>query len=243
MSYELRYSQYNEYSILIEWPPIIDELILKSILNFKNSIQKKYIKQNIEVINTYNSLLVIYDLTIGNINDEIIVLKSLFIEGYILPQRKFTVWEIPVCYDEVFGVDMEDFSKEKGLNKSKIIELHSTPIYTVYFIGFLPGFLYLGGLNSKLFLDRKSTPSLNVKKGAVAIGGEQTGVYPQDSPGGWHIIGNSPIDLFDPNQILPCKIETGDMIKFVAISKQEHSHICCLKENSLFELKSKTLHA
>lgn len=86
-------------------------------------------------------------------------------------------------------------SLELGLNNDQLIEQHSGKIYTVFFLGFLPGFMYLGGLSEQLYYPRKETPRIKVSKGAVAIGGEQTGVYPMESPGGWNIIGNTPIDF------------------------------------------------
>jgi inhibitor of KinA len=134
-------------------------------------------------------------------------------------------------------VDIDAFSKFKNLTKTEIIQLHSETNYTVFFIGFLPGFLYLGGLDSKLFLDRKTTPALNVKKGSVAIGGKQTGIYPQDSPGGWHIIGNSPIELFNAKQDPPCFVKAGDKVKFNSISKSEYFKIQNDIENSIFDSK------
>ncbi len=243
MTYNLHYSQFNEHSILIEWPAIIDDLMLKSILNLNNCIQINYIKQKIEVITTYNSMLVIYDTTIENINDEFIKLKELFQHQNTSKNIKPQIWELPVCYDVEFGMDLEELSSIKKFSKSKIIKLHSEVIYTVFFIGFLPGFLYLGGLDSRLFLNRKTTPNLNVKKGSVAIGGQQTGIYPQDSPGGWHIIGNSPIELFNPNQNPPCFIKAGDKVKFKAIKKSEYDDIHNAISKSEYQLKPTTSHA
>ncbi len=238
MTYELQYSRFNACSILIEWPAIIDDLMLKNILIFKNSIENYYIKQKIEVINTYSSILVIYNTTIENVNDEILTLKTLFFKEEESEKDKSTIWEIPVCYDLEFGVDLESFLNREELSKSEIIELHTKALYTVFFIGFLPGFLYLGGLESKLFLDRKKVPNLNVKKGSVAIGGQQTGIYPQDSPGGWHIIGNSPVELFNPKQNPPCFIKAGDKVRFVPIEKPEYYDILNVMKTSEYQLKS-----
>ena len=95
-----------------------------------------------------------------------------------------------------FGIDLDEIAQKKKLSIDEIIELHTTPKYQVFSIGFLPGFLYLGGLDKRLHFDRKSVPRLAVKKGAVGIGGMQTGIYPKTSPGGWHIIGNSPVIFF-----------------------------------------------
>ncbi|GAB4162223.1 MAG: 5-oxoprolinase subunit PxpB [Winogradskyella sp.] len=222
MEYELKFSRYNEYSILIEWPAVVDENILKNILLFKNHIQNKYAKQKVEIINAFNSILVVYGFTIDNINDEILQLESLSRNKTNIKNLKPKLWKIPVCYDNDFGIDMDEFSIKKNLSKEEIIQLHSEASYMIYFIGFLPGFLYLGGLNKKLHLDRKSTPNLNVEKGAVGIGGNQTGIYPQNSPGGWHIIGKTPLEFFNPKTNPPTRFSAGDIIEFSPISKSEY---------------------
>lgn len=238
MIYNLKYSRFSDCSILIEWPAVIDDLILKKILIFKNIINTYSIKQNVEVINTYNSILIIYPFTIDNFNDKTLTLKSLYANQPETVIEQSITWQIPVCYDDDFGPDFEAFSNSKELSKSEVISYHSKPLYTVFFIGFLPGFLYLGGLDSRLFLDRKTTPNLHVKKGSVAIGGQQTGIYPQDSPGGWHCIGNSPIQFFDPNQNPPCHIKAGDKVKFTPITKTQYYDILNSVKTSEYHLKS-----
>jgi len=222
----------------VEWPAKIDSKILQDILNFKKSIENLYSKQKVEVITAYNSLLIIYKFTIDDVNSAFSDLKELYKNKNNGQDSKALVWNIPVCYDNEFGEDLEAFSKEKKLSNSEVIALHSEAIYTVYFIGFLPGFLYLGGLNSKLFLDRKSSPKLDVKKGSVAIGGAQTGIYPQNSPGGWHIIGNSPIQIFNASENPPCKIKAGDKVKFEPISKDVYFDIRSEVEAGSYKLKS-----
>ncbi|WP_400079222.1 5-oxoprolinase subunit PxpB [Winogradskyella sp. R77965] len=238
MIYNLKYSSYNESSILIEWKAVIDENILQDVLRFKFVIEQKYIKQKVEVIHTYNSILIVYDYTIGNFNSKVFTLKSLYHQQNPSETLKPTHWKIPVCYADQLALDIQDFSNQKQLSKAEIIKLHSEIVYTVYFIGFLPGFLYLGGLDSRLHLDRKVSPNLHVKEGSVAIGGSQTGIYPQDSPGGWHIIGNSPVELFNSNQNPPCFIKSGDKVEFQPISISEYYNIKTNIENSEFDLKS-----
>ena len=132
---------------------------------------------------------------------------------------------------------MEHFLQVKSLSKAELIVLHTKVVYTVFFIGFLPGFLYLGGLDPKLYFDRKTTPGLHVKKGAVAIGGQQTGIYPQDSPGGWHVIGQTPVELFNKAHNPPCTIQAGDQLKFVAIDQQHYRVIEHQIAEEEFQLK------
>jgi inhibitor of KinA len=214
----------------------MDENMLKDILNFKNIIEKKYIKQKVEVINAFNSILVIYNYAIDNVNDEIFRLKALKFTEDDLVDSVSKLWKIPVCYDDEFGIDLNEFSKQRQLSKDEVIELHSSAIYTIFFIGFLPGFLYLGGLDEKLHFDRKSTPNLDIEKGSVGIGGNQTGIYPKNSPGGWHIIGKTPVDFFNAKSSPPCVFNAGDKLRFFAISKTEFLDLEQDIKNNKFQL-------
>lgn len=239
--YKLTYKPYGVHSILIEWPAEIHRDILNDILCFKQIIENKYIKEEVQVKSAYNSLLVTCVLGINNIYDEISILKMEYETMNSLNKSTFRRWNIPVCYDDVFGIDLDAISRQNNISKSDIIRLHSVSIYTVYFIGFLPGFLYLGGLKNELHIPRKSTPRLAVKKGAVAIGGNQTGVYPNASPGGWNIIGNTPIDFFDVNSNPPCFAKAGDQIQFYPITINEYDDIKLLVEAGVYQLESEVI--
>jgi inhibitor of KinA len=129
--------------------------------------------------------------------------------------------EIPVCYDDVFGKDITDVLKEKKITKEELIYLHTTPVYRVYMIGFLPGFPYMAEVDEKLVMPRKMQPVL-VAKGSVGITGKQTGIYTFDSPGGWQIIGRTPLSLFDASKELrPSLLKAGDRVQFKSIDKKE----------------------
>lgn len=127
-------------------------------------------------------------------------------------------WKIPVCYEETHAPDLNSLAHALKKTPDEVIQLHTAATYRVYFIGFLPGFLYLKGLHQELFLPRKSKPLLKVPKGAVAIGGKQTGIYPNESPGGWHLIGKTPLSFFDPKKSPPCFAKSGDWISFDPVS-------------------------
>ncbi|WP_391207947.1 5-oxoprolinase subunit PxpB [Psychrobacillus sp. L4] len=136
--------------------------------------------------------------------------------------RKIT---IPVCYEEPYSEDMERIGQIIGRSKEEIIYLHSEKIYTVYMIGFLPGFPYLGDLNPKLFVPRLDKPRVKVPRGAVGIGGSQTGIYPIESPGGWNIIGRTPLEIFSLERENPFSLKAGDLLKFSSVSKEEYQSI------------------
>jgi len=240
--FNVTYKPYGNRAILIEWPVKIDENILKDIISFKNKIKNNNIKVIVDIINTYNSLTIIYNDTIENIYDEISKLKSIKEQKILATSEQNNLWNIPVCYDGHFGIDLQEISETKKLTIDEIIDLHTSAIYTVYFIGFLPGFLYLGGMDKRLHFPRKASPRLNVAKGSVGIGGSQTGIYPSQSAGGWNIIGNSPISFFNVTSDNPCFAKAGDKIKFSPIDYHEYQHIDLQVANGMYKLTKEGLH-
>jgi inhibitor of KinA len=237
----LTYKPYGNHAILIEWTSKIDKNILKDIIFFKNKILKNNIKVIVDIVNTYNSLTIIYHTTIKNIYNEISTLKSIYKSTLSQFEPKNYCWKIPVCYDLRFGLDLKEISTKKDIDIDSIISIHSSTIYTVYFIGFLPGFLYLGGLDKKLNFDRKSNPRLMVEKGSVAIGSSQTGIYPQNSSGGWNIIGKSPISFFDIAKNEPCFAKSGDMIQFTSVNLDEYQQIETQVKIGYYQLEKELL--
>jgi inhibitor of KinA len=137
-------------------------------------------------------------------------------------QAKKRYFEIPVCYDEKFALDLPELARSKNISVEEAIHLHSKMIYDVVFIGFSPGFPFLAGLHEKLHFPRKKSPRLKVEQGTVGIAGNQTGIYPITSPGGWQIIGRTPIKLFDVHQHPPTLFQAGDQIKFYPITLKEY---------------------
>ncbi|MBI2380419.1 MAG: 5-oxoprolinase subunit PxpB [Gammaproteobacteria bacterium] len=138
--------------------------------------------------------------------------------GAPCPGRELTV---PVCYGGEFGPDLAALATHCGLSESEVIARHSAGAYPVYFLGFAPGFPYLGGLDPALAMPRRAQPRPRVPAGSVAIGGAQTGIYPQATPGGWQLVGRTPWRLFDPARQPPCRILPGDRLRFRAIGLEE----------------------
>jgi inhibitor of KinA len=135
-------------------------------------------------------------------------------------RQESPVTRIPVCYGEGYAMDLDDMARKKKMQKEEIVVLHTSVVYRVYMIGFLPGFAYLASINEKLIMSRKEKP-LMVPPGSVGIAGEQTGIYPFLSPGGWHIIGRTPVPLFNAGAEPPVLLQAGDAVQFYAISKEE----------------------
>lgn len=237
-NFQLTYTRFSETSILIQWPEKIAPEILDDMLVFKNHVLHIAPPSILQITNAYSSILITYRAYISNYEDEILFLKNSYASKRNLEKQSKTLWKIPVCYDRLFALDLEELSNEKNLSSSEIIKLHSEAVYSVYFIGFLPGFLYLGGLNKRLFMPRKKSPRHHIDKGAVAIGGEQTGVYPNASPGGWNIIGNSPINFFNSDLETPCFATAGDRIQFIPVDIETHQDILVAVQNGTYSIES-----
>ncbi len=127
--------------------------------------------------------------------------------------------DVPVCYAAEFGIDLPVLAEASKLSIPEIVALHTAPIYRVAMVGFAPGFPYLLGLDPRLALPRLSTPRPRVEAGSVGIGGPQTGIYPQASPGGWRLVGRTPLRLFDPTRTSPALLAPGDRVRFVAVDR------------------------
>jgi KipI family sensor histidine kinase inhibitor len=163
----------------------------------------------------YQSILIVFDpVRQDHSNVERIVagyLKRL--DAIVLGEPR--VVEIPVCYD---GPDLGDVAALHGISAERVIEIHSSARYVVYFVGFVPGFAYLGGLPQELATPRLETPRKKVPKGSVAIGGTHTGVYPFETPGGWRLIGRTPVEIFDPERAELSRLTIGDVVRFTPIA-------------------------
>ncbi|PHS52368.1 MAG: allophanate hydrolase [Lutibacter sp.] len=217
--FELTYKPFGQSAILIEWPPEIKLEILHDINTFSNQITTNNIESIVEINSIYSSLLIIYNNNIHSFDKLKTTLMFVYESLQSTTNFEARTWEIPVCYSDEFGPDLDLLSAHSKLAKETIISMHSKTKYAVYGIGFLPGFLYLGGLDKQLQFKRRNNPRLKIPKGSVAIGGSQTGIYPQESPGGWNIIGKTPIQLFDVTKNPPSSIKSGDFIQFKSISK------------------------
>lgn len=236
--YKLTYKPLGSIAVLIQWPKKIEKDILKNISIFRHKIQVDMGEYVLETVPAYNSLTVFFDTARIKYSAVVTDLKEVYAskDQKLLTANK--LWKIPVCYDDEFGLDLGLLAKAKKLTKKKIIALHSEALYDVYFIGFLPGFLYLGGLAEVLEYPRKDKPRMNIRKGDVALAGNQTGIYPTGSPGGWNIIGNSPLRFFNVDVFPPCFAVAGDKVKFVPVDKLKYEAIKKEVEAGTYKIES-----
>jgi inhibitor of KinA len=214
--------RYDLYSLLVQWNSEIDVDTNQKIHLVAKALST--IQETEEVVPAYQSLLWIAKKHISDYDQTIKYIKRV-IDKIIISDpvsHKKVLYNIPVCYDDIFAPDMEILEKYSELTRNNIISIHTSAIYHVYMMGFLPGFPFLGGLDTRLHLPRRKKPRANVPGGAVGIGGDQTGIYPIDSPGGWNIIGKCPLPLYLPKERPPMLIRANSNFKFKAIGLEEY---------------------
>ena len=151
--------------------------------------------------------------------------------------RKKKVFEIPVCYGGEFGPDLATIAEHAGLSEQEVIDIHTSTDYLIYMLGFLPGFTYLGGLDERIHTPRLANPRIRIPAGSVGIGGSQTGIYPMDSPGGWQLMGLTPVKTYDPDREVPILVEAGDYIRFVPVDRAEYDRIKTEVEQGTYRVR------
>jgi len=211
--------------LLAEYGEGIDQDVNKKVRIMAESMKENRPKGVVEIIPTYRSLLIVYNP--GLTNSYILEYFMSELEKNILEQNfpPSKVIEIQVCYGNEYGPDIENVARTNHITIDEVIKIHSESEYLIYMVGFTPGFPFLGGLSKKLFTPRLETPRLKVPRGSVGIANNQTGIYPVESPGGWQLIGKTPLNLFNPHRSNPLLYQAGDKIKFTPITEHEFQEI------------------
>ena len=213
----------SDSAITIDFGNVIDEKINDKVMQlFRLCTENPFIGM-VEAMPAYASLTIFYDvLNVRNANTSYKTAFS-FVENYLTKilqsidshaKSHLRLIEIPVIYD---GEDLAFVAESNNLSIEEVIEIHTTPTYRVFMMGFLPGFAYMGGLDARIATPRKATPRTKVPAGSVSIAGNQTGIYPSESPGGWQLIGRTELQLYTPNLPEITLLKAGDLIKFVKI--------------------------
>ena len=221
----------GDSALTISFADVIDETINQQVLVLFHSLIQEKIIGATDIIPAYSSLTVIYDLIeIKKHHHNAFDFVHQQIKNVVQKQQqhivsKYRFIKIPVCYDAIFALDIIELAEQKNIAVDEFIRLHTQKKYRVYMIGFLPGFAYMGKVDEQIATPRKSTPRTNIVAGSVGIAGEQTGIYPFDSPGGWNIIGRTPIKMFDIKKEQPTFLQAGDEVEFVPISVEEFNKL------------------
>lgn len=211
-----QYKTLTDNSILIEFEQVISPQVLEVVTAMDQLIREADLYGVIETVPAYASLAVFYDPLHWEHEALIVELKKRLpgLKKSKLPESR--LWEVSVSYEAKDSPDMPMVMKHSGLSREEVIRVHTQNEYLVYMLGFLPGFIYLGGMDERLNTPRKPVPDLKTAPGAVAIGGAQTGIYAIESPAGWNIIGHTRDVFFDPKSETPLRIKQGDRVRFVA---------------------------
>ncbi len=233
----IQYTSLSETAVLLSFGNTISEELHQQVMQIKNILEQDPFKGFVETVPAYNSLAVYY-------NPAEVVQQQGTIASAVIDQLKKTieaaeqtsyntttspVITIPVCYEAEYGIDLQELSVQLNLSVDEIIQLHTKPVYTIYMIGFTPGFPYMGTVDEKLVTKRKAQPRVQVPAGSVAIAGNQTGIYPLATPGGWNIIGRSAINVFDQQKENPFLLKAGDQVQFRSVTKNEFATLSAVE--------------
>jgi len=223
----------GDTALTIDFGNTIDESINKLVLTVFYQLQANPVPGMIEAVPAYSSVTIYYDvLSIRKIINEQTnayewmsgKIKEYLSKENIMIESPGTIINVPVCYDKAHGPDLDLIASQNKISVEEIIRLHTSTTYRVYMLGFLPGFAYMGLVDEKISSPRKQQPA-SVEAGSVGIAGKQTGIYPLRSPGGWQIIGRTPIKLFDKEKADPVLFKSGDSVRFYSITKDEFEDI------------------
>ena len=222
---EVRYLVSGDCSVCVEFGNEISPEINRRIAAVVELMREQHIEGVVDVIPAFCSLLVNYDPRVAGYEKMKKRLESLVRVDIKVGQTKRKIFEIPVLYGGEYGPDLASIADHAGISEDEVVLIHSSKDYLIYMLGFLPGFCYLGGLDERIHTPRLSNPRLRIRAGSVGIGGSQTGIYPLDSPGGWQLMGMTPIKTYDPEREIPILVEAGNYIRFVPIDEEQYKRI------------------
>ena len=220
----------GDAAVTVDFGNNIDEAINQRVLSLFHLLKNNFIPGIIELVPAYSSLTIYYDMLAVRKNNPqhssaYDALKEKIGEKLQKPIEQPDILslliKIPVCYDEEFAPDIDELVTTKNITVDELIRIHTSKTYSVYMLGFLPGFTYMGKVDDEISMPRKINPRQRVEAGSVGIAGHQTGIYPLPSPGGWQIIGRTPMKLFDANIDELTLLKPGNHVQFYSISKDE----------------------
>lgn len=225
MCEKTKYLICGDSAINMEFGNVISEEVNKKIKAVTTLIENSKISGINELVPTYRSLMIHYNPLIVEYEELVSLLKRIEenINNIEVPLPE--IIEIPVLYGGQYGPDIENVAKHNNLSVEEVINIHTSAKYLIYMLGFTPGFPYLGGMDKRIATPRLSSPRTKIPAGSVGIAGEQTGIYPIQSPGGWQLIGSTPIDIFNPERQNPILLKSGNYIVFKSIDEEEYVKI------------------
>ena len=234
-------SPVGDCAISIDFGQVIDPKINRHIRQTIERIQELKLDGITELVPTYCALLIQYDAMLYSYSDICNLMEPLLEPSATDDaNERVTVIEIPTVYGGEFGPDLGFVASHNNLTEEEVVAIHSGTDYLVYMLGFIPGFTYLGGMDPRIATPRLSTPRTLIPAGSVGIAGEQTGTYPSDSPGGWQIIGRTPVTMYDMSKEQAALLSAGDYVRYVPIDEAEYNRIKALGSDyapSMYEVE------
>ena len=222
-------SPVGDCAISIDFGQVIDPKINRHIRQTIERIQELKLDGITELVPTYCALLIQYDAMLYSYSDICNLMEPLLEPSVTNDANdRVTVIEIPTVYGGEFGPDLGFVASHNNLSEDEVVSIHSGTDYLVYMLGFIPGFTYLGGMDPRIATPRLSSPRTLIPAGSVGIAGEQTGTYPSDSPGGWQIIGRTPVTMYDMSKKQAALLSAGDYVRYVPIAEVEYNRIKAL---------------
>lgn len=219
-------SPVGDCAISIDFGQVIDPKINRQIRQVIEQIKVLQLDGIIELVPTYCALLVQYDAMVYTYSDICKILEPTLQESVMDSANELvTIVEIPTVYGGEFGPDLGFVASHNHISEAEVVSIHSGTDYLVYMLGFIPGFTYLGGMDPRIATPRLSSPRTLIPAGSVGIAGEQTGTYPSDSPGGWQIIGRTPLTMYDMSKKQAALLRAGDYVRYVPIDENEFHRI------------------
>ena len=235
-------SPVGDCAISIDFGQVIDPKINRHIRQIIEQIKDLQLDGIIELVPTYCALLDQYDAMVYSYSDICRILEPTLQESVTDSANELvTIVEIPTVYGGEFGPDLGFVASYNHLSEAEVVSIHSGTDYLVYMLGFIPGFTYLGGMDPRIATPRLSSPRTLIPAGSVGIAGEQTGTYPSDSPGGWQIIGRTPVTMYDMSKEQAALLQAGDYVRYVSIDENEFHRVKSLGMEyipSIYEIES-----
>lgn len=219
----------GDTALVVEFGDTIDRAINARVIALADCIRRARIDGVVEMVPTFRSLMVHYDPMVL-LHAELVQRVEALLAGLTTVEVQRRTWVLPTCYGGELSPDLDEVAQRTGLSTDDVISVLSAGTYHVYCIGFLPGWPYMGDLPEKLSLPRRENPRVKVPMGAVCIAQQLTGIYPLESPGGWHLLGRTPVRMFDKRRAKPVLLSPGDQVRYEPISRAVFDRLATMAE-------------
>lgn len=238
----VRFLDAGDTAVVVEFGDIIDRALSDRVLRLGVRVREQRVPGVIEAVPTFRSLMVHYD-PLSTDNASLVSHLKTLLDDEAGRTTQAKLWRIPACYEAQHAPDLLDVAQRTGLDPRDVVRLHSEMRFHVYMIGFVPGYPYMGDLPTPLVLPRRADPRIRVPAGSIAIASTMTAVYPLESPGGWHLIGTTPVRLFDVGKTSPSLLRPGDKVVFEPVTAAEFASIRAASAAGSYEVPSEEIDA